>query len=364
MLVQKQRFRIPELLLQSGASLLDVQIGYETYGTLNSDGTNAILVAHYFSGTSHAAGRYDESDPEPGYWDAIIGPGKAIDTTKYFVVSADSISNVNARMKTVISTGPSSVDPLTGRVYGSRFPVVAIADFVTSQKALCDSLGIRHLHAVAGPSMGAFQAFEWAVRYPHFVDRVIPVVPAGLALEPYLISQVQMWCEPILLDPNFQNGDYYGTGREPVAGLTQSLKLITLNALHQDWAQRLYMRCWADGRDPAKDLSAGFAINRALDETARGRAEVADANAILRTARAVQLFNIQDRKHLLRQKFLMIPAASDLLMAQPYFDRGLAELRALKLSVEVFTLQGTGGHLDGLNCMAQATDVIRRFLDN
>lgn len=364
MIVQKQAFRIPELMLQSGARLEDVHIGYETYGTLNSAGTNAILIAHYFSGTSHCAGRFHESDPEPGYWDAIIGPGKAIDTNKYFVISADSIANVNAKVPHVISTGPSSIDPQTGRPYGSKFPVVSVADFVVSQKRLCDSLGIKHLHAVAGPSMGAFQSFEWAARYPHFVDRVMPVIPAGLALEPYLISSVQSWCMPILLDPDFQGGDYYGTGREPLAGLTQCFKLMTLNALHQDWAQRLFQRRWADERDPAKDMNATFAVERALDDAAKLRAQSGDANAILRTARAVQLFNIQDRKHLLRQKFLLIPAASDLMMAPPYFDRGLAELKALGLPIEVFVLQGSGGHLDGVNSMGQADHVIRKFLDS
>lgn len=363
MLVRKKIFRLPELLLQCGRTLREVEIGYETYGTLNEKGDNAIFIAHYFSGTSHAAGRYTEADAEPGYWDAVIGPGKAFDTNKFFIVSADSLSNVNAKVPTVVSTGPSSIDPATGFAYGSSFPVVTIGDFVTTQKALCDALGIKHLHTVAGPSMGALQSFEWAARYPDFVDRVIAVVAAGLATEPYLISQIQLWSAPIWLDPNFRGGDYYGQA-EPLEGLRQSLKLVTFTALHQDWAQRIFQRRVGDrSADPATDLKGRFAIDQALDETANTRAYMTDANAFLRTARAVQLFSIRERKDRLRARFLFVPAASDLLMQRSYIDRAMKELRDLKLSVDEFVIEGDGGHLDGLNRIAQASDAIRAFLE-
>jgi homoserine O-acetyltransferase len=363
-LVEKKTFRLPELLLQSGVRLPDVQVGYETYGTLNAEGTNAVLICHFFSGTSHCAGRFHESDPEPGYWDAVIGPGKAIDTNRFFVVSSDVLSNVNTKIPHVVATGPSSIDPSTGRPYGSRFPVITIGDFVTVQKALVDSLGINHLHAVAGPSMGALQTLEWSVRYPNFMDRVMPVIAPGLSAEPYLISQLQQWCEPVLRDPNFQGGNYYGTGREPIEGLAQSFKLITFMAVHQEWALKLFGRRLAEDGDPAKDMNAHFAIDRYLDEVGRTRAQLTDANALLRIARANQLFSIEERKRNIRAKFLMIPSSSDLLMTPGMFKRGLQELLDLGVSVETFTLEGTGGHLDGLNSIGLASDAIRKFMEN
>jgi homoserine O-acetyltransferase/O-succinyltransferase len=364
MLVQKKIFRLPELLLQCGRTLREVEVGYETYGTLNEAGDNAVLIAHYFSGNSHAAGRYQESDPEPGYWDAIIGPGKAIDTNKYFVVSSDTLANVNAKVPTVVSTGPSSIDPATGRYYGSDFPIVTIGDFVTVQKALSDALGIRHFQAVCGPSMGALQSFEWAVRYPDMISKVISVIGPGIATEPYLISLVQMWAAPILLDPDFNGGDYYGQ-REPLRGLQESFKNITLTCVGYDWANRLYQRRLGDrSPDPAIDLNGKFAIDQSLDDLAKTRASMSDANALLRTARAVQLFSIHERKNRLKAKFLFVSANSDLVMQKAYTDRGIKEIRELGLSVSEFIIEGDGGHLDGLNKIAQAADSIRSFLES
>ena len=139
LLVKKQRFELPELHTVGGATIHDVAVGYETYGALNEARDNAILVAHYFSGSSHAAGRYRADDPLPGYWDAIIGPGKAVDTDRYFVIASDTLVNFNANDPNVVTTGPASLDPATGRPYGLSFPAVAIADFVRVQKALVDS---------------------------------------------------------------------------------------------------------------------------------------------------------------------------------------------------------------------------------
>lgn len=364
MIVQKQTFPLSSLQLACGRTLHDVRIGYETYGTLNAAGDNAILITHYFSGTSHAAGRFSEADVEPGYWDAIIGPGKAIDTDRYFVISADSLANVNAKMKHVVTTGPASIDPQTQKPYASSFPVVTIGDFVDVQKALCDALGVKHLHAVAGPSMGAMQALEWAARYPAMLDRVIAVVPPGLYIEPYLSAMLDVWCSPLVLDSDFAGGDYYGRA-EPVRGLVATLKLITFMALHHGWARRFFgaQPRWADDtRDPLQSIEHRYAIDATLTEVARDRARVADANSILRIARAVQLFSVRDRIADMRARFLFIPAESDLLILPAYAERGISELRAAGLSVETFLLKGDGGHLDGLQQIARAADPIRGFL--
>jgi homoserine O-acetyltransferase len=175
-LVEKQVFMLPALTTVGGQVIRDVRVGYEHYGALNAARDNAILVTHYFSGTSHAAGRYAATDPSPGYWDSIIGAGKPIDTDRFFVISSDTLVNLNTKDPRTVTTGPASINPDTGRPWGMTFPIVTIRDFVNLQKALLDSLGIRKIHAVVGASMGAMQAFEWAAAYPDIVERIIPVI--------------------------------------------------------------------------------------------------------------------------------------------------------------------------------------------
>jgi homoserine O-acetyltransferase len=174
-------------MTRSGALLKPVRVGWESYGTLDRERSNAILVTHYFSATSQAAGRYTVHDELPGYWDAIIGPGKAIDTNKFFVLSSDTLVNLNARDPQVITTGPASIDPDTGARYGMRFPIVSIHDFIQLQKVLVESLGIKRLRAVVGPSMGALQAYQWAQSYPDMVGRIMPVIGAAGG-DPFLIA--------------------------------------------------------------------------------------------------------------------------------------------------------------------------------
>ena len=166
LIVEKKTFEMPSYTTAGGVTIKNVKIGWEAAGTLNADKSNAILVTHFFSGTSHAFGKYATSDAVPGYWDAIIGPGKAIDTNKYYVISSDTLVNLNAKAPNVVTTGPASINPDTGKPYGMRFPVVSIKDFVNVQRALIESLGIKKLDAVVGASMGALQAYEWAASHP------------------------------------------------------------------------------------------------------------------------------------------------------------------------------------------------------
>jgi protein-S-isoprenylcysteine O-methyltransferase Ste14 len=166
LVVEKQVFEMPLFKTFGGQHIKDVKVGWEAYGTLNEDKSNVILITHYFSGSSHAAGKYNSDDAATGYWDSIIGPGKAIDTDRFYVVSVDTLANLNAYDPNVITTGPASINPDTGKPYGLDFPVVTIRDFVNVQKALLESLGISKLYAVIGPSMGSMQAIDWATAYP------------------------------------------------------------------------------------------------------------------------------------------------------------------------------------------------------
>src|SRR6516164_3701141 len=195
-ILEKKTFELPSYTTVAGEIIKSVKIGWEAAGTLNADKSNAILVTHYFSGTSHAFGKYAPDDKIAGYWDAIIGPGKAIDTNKYYVLSSDTLVNLNAKQSHVVTTGPASTNPDTGRPYAMSFPVVSIKDFVNVQKALIESLGIRKLKAVIGASMGALQAYEWAASYPDMLERVIPVIGTP-GLDAFAIEWLDIWAAPI-----------------------------------------------------------------------------------------------------------------------------------------------------------------------
>jgi homoserine O-acetyltransferase len=361
-LINKQVFEFTAFTLDSGKTLPYLRLGYETYGRLNAACDNAILIAHHFSGTSHAAGRYSEDDAEPGYWDAIIGPGKAIDTDTHFVIAVDSLCNLMAKDPLVTTTGPSSVEPETGKPYGTRFPVVTIGDFVEAQRLLCDRLGIQRLQAVAGPSMGSMQALEWAVRYPKRVARVIAAISPGFSIDAYLLACLTTWCAPIVLDANYNGGDYY-SGPEPLNGLTQAIHMLGLDSLHPDGVRKVFARRWAHRElDPHVSLDHRYAIDRTLDTMSYERAKFADANSFRYIARAVQLFNIEDRLDELSAPVLFIPARSDLIMPPALSEKAADHLRSRGVSADLFVIEGEGGHLDGLLNIGRASSVIRDFL--
>ena len=287
MIVEKKVFELERFTTANGADLKSVRIGWESYGELNADASNAVLITHFFSATSHAAGRYSPADELPGYWDAIIGPGKAIDTDRYFVLSSDTLVNINVNDPKVTTTGPASLDPDTGKPYGMSFPVVSIRDFVNVQKALVESLGISKLKAVVGPSMGALQAYEWATAYPEMVERIVPVIGAAGG-DPFLIAWLDIWAQPIRLDPNWRGGDYYG-GEPPMEGVRLALKTIMLHANQAGWAAGFGKEPAEPGRDPADALANRFKIVEFIDQACALRAPVVDANTLLYMVRANQL---------------------------------------------------------------------------
>src|SRR5262249_34343285 len=259
LIVEKKTFAWPSYTTVAGETIKSVKVGWESAGTLNSDKSNAVLITHFFSGTSHAFGKYSAEDKTVGYLDAIIGPGKAINTNKNFFLSFDTLVNLNVNMPNVITTGPASIDPDTGKPYGMSFPVVSIKDFVGVEKSLIDSLGIKKLKAVVGASMGGLQAYEWAQTYPDNVDRIVAVV-AYATPEPYLIAWLDMWAQPIRLDPKWNNGDYYGKA-PPTDGLKAALKLVTLQANSWEWARATFGTAPAEAdKDPGKAIGNKFKI--------------------------------------------------------------------------------------------------------
>ena len=364
LLVGKQVFHLPAYTTEGGHVIPDVRVGYETWGRLNAAGDNAIFIAHYYSGTSHAAGKYSEEDALPGYWDAIIGPGRAIDTERYFVVSADTLCNINAHAPKVVTTGPASIDPATGRAYGMRFPTVTMADSVRVHKALIDSLGVTRLHAVAGPSGGSIQAMEWAVNFPDLVERVVHVIGPGFSISPWVIALLDAWVAPVKLDARWNQGDYYA-GPPPLEGVTQALKTVALTARHWDWAQNNFGYRLADpAKLPADAFSHQFRIQEALQQAAGAAAPLVDGNHMIYMARANQLYNVEERIDRIRARILFVPAATDLVFPPQFALAAAGRFRAMGGVAQVFVIEGDGGHLDGLYNIALAAEAIRGFIES
>jgi homoserine O-acetyltransferase len=359
MLVEKKVFELASYTTQGGGTIKNVRIGWESYGTLNADKSNVILVTHFFSGTSHAAGKYRETDAVAGYWDPIIGPGKAIDTDKYFVISSDTLVNLNANTPNVVTTGPSSVDPDTGKPYGMTFPVVTFRDFVNVQKALLDSLGVQKLRAVVGASMGALQAFEWAAAYPERVERIVPVIGAA-GSDPFLIAWLDVWGQPIRLDPKWNGGDYYGK-EPPNAGLTAALKVVSLQANQAEWATQAFGDAPAvPSKAPRAAFENQFKIQATLDQTSAARAAGSDANNMLYLIKANQLADVDPAS--IKVPTLLISSPTDLVFPQTRVDRTATAIASNGTFVERATVTGPNGHLNGVLHIQQAGPVIADFL--
>jgi homoserine O-acetyltransferase len=360
--VEKKSFTLASYTTAGGKPIAQVKVGYETYGTLNAAGDNAVFIAHFYSGTSHAAGKYKESDAAPGYWNSIIGPGKPIDTDKYFVISADTLANLNTKDPNVTTTGPSSINPATGKHYGMSFPVVSMRDSVRVHKALLDSLGVKKLQAVAGASGGSVQAMEWAVNYPDYVERVIHVIGPGFSISPWVIGLLDAWVLPIKLDPKWNKGDYYGK-EEPVEGVAQALKLVTLTARHWGWAEKSFGYKLADAsKNPGDELGNVFLIEDTLQKNGMARARTTDANNKIYMAKANQLYNVESEVGKIKAKILFVPAASDLIFPPEFSKKAAERFIAQGGKAEVFVIEGEGGHLDGVLNVAKAGEAIRGFM--
>ena len=360
LIVEKKTFELPSYTTVAGATIKSVKIGWESAGTLNADKSNAILITHYFSGTSHAFGKYAPSDATAGYWDAIIGPGKAIDTRKYFVLSSDTLVNLNVNAPNVVTTGPASINPDTGKPYGMTFPVVSFKDFVNVQKALVDSLGIRRLRAVVGASGGGFQAYEWAASYPNMVERIVPVISTPRA-DPYLIGWLDAWAQPIRLDPKWNGGDYYDK-EPPLEGLKGALKLVTLHAFQSEWAAKTFGSEPAEaGKDPGKAMDNHFKIESGLETVAAARAKTADANHFLYMVRTNQLASADPAK--IKMPVLLLYSPTDLVFQEQQVAAAAGELAAAGSTIETGKLIGPYGHNNGVFAISQAADQIRAFID-
>lgn len=366
-IVEKRVFEMGPYTTVAGRPIKHVRVGYESIGTLNARRDNAILIIHYNRGTSHFAGRYKPDDELAGYWDAIVGPGKPLDTDRFFLVSADALCNTNARDGVTVTTGPSSLDPDTNRPYGMRFPQIQVRDLVNVQKALLESLGIAAPHAVMGASFGSMQTFEWAAAFPDLVSRIVCVIPSPF-VEDYTAAYLKFMRDMITQDPDWQGGDY-GSGPGPVKGLAMASRLMVLLALAPEWGQQFFARKWADpGKDPALDMGHDYASAAAIEAMAGLRLAATDANNFIYTQRANELFTLAGEPTLeaglrhVRARVLLIPTPNDHILPIEPIRRARDLLRDQGNEVDYTEIVGPLGHLNGIFAIDQAAAAITRFL--
>src|SRR5687767_4358145 len=239
--VEDRFFTLQDFRLADGSVMPEAMIAYETYGRLAPHGRNAVLITHGYTGSHHAAGRNPANGDQPGSWDGLIGPGKPIDTDRLFVVASNMLGSSYG------STNAASINPASGRPYGPDFPAIAIRDIVAAQKALLDSLGVKHLVAVAGPSYGGYQAFQWAVAYPDFMDAIVPVntAPWASANTDKQLAEMQA---RLATAPEWNGGRYYGKG-----GAKTALTEIRIETLRRYGTEANLARIY---QDPAECQAA------------------------------------------------------------------------------------------------------------
>lgn len=271
------------LVLESGERLGPVTLAYETYGTLDAAASNAILILHALSGDAHAAG-YHPDQAQPGWWDDCIGPGKAFDTDRFFVICSNVIGGCRG------STGPSSINPARGRPYGLEFPVITIRDMVEAQRHLLDHLGIERLLAVAGGSMGGMQALQWAVSYPERIRACIPLATTA-RLSPQTIALSEVGRQAIYRDPNWRHGNYYD-GPPPHAGLALArmighITYLSDQSMHHKFGRRLQQR-----DRYGYDFATEFAVESYLVHKGDAFTQRFDANSYLYVTKAMDYFDL------------------------------------------------------------------------
>ena len=332
-----------ELALEGGGTLAPFTIAYETYGTLSERKDNAILVTHALSGDAHVAGLQSAEDKRPGWWDMMIGPGKGLDTDKYFVISSNVIGGCGG------STGPASTNPATGEPYATDFPVVTIADMVNAQEMLIDHLGISKLLAAVGGSMGGMQVLEWAVSHPDRVHLAVPLATA--AIQPVqAIAFNEVGRQAIMGDPDWSGGHYYGK-KPPARGLGIARMVGHITYLSDEAMQEKFGRRLRDIHDYSFTFSADFEIESYLRHQGLSFTNRFDANSYLYITRALDYFDLT-RAHgsLVRAfrdvkaRFLVMGFSSDWLHPPYQLKEIVSALRATHKHVSYYEVESHYGH--------------------
>lgn len=344
-IVKPQNFQLPEpLALDCGRTLKGVNIRYETVGTLVPDRSNAILITHALSGDAHVCGRHAPEDPKPGWWDEMVGPGRAIDTNRYFVICSNVLGSCAG------STGPRSVNPETGNPYNLDFPVITIRDMVRAQRYLIDYLGIEKLLSVVGGSMGGMQAMEWAINYPDRLDSAVPIATTS-QLSPQSIAFDWVGREAIKYDPNWNNGNY-SADHVPDRGLAAARMLAHITYLSDESMSLKFGRDLQDTDSYSFDFHRDFAVESYLEHQGRRFVERFDANSYFYITRAMDYFDLAARAGgdlarafaSAKAAFLVVSFSSDWLFPTAESRKIVNALLKNRLNVSFCEIKSAYGH--------------------
>ncbi len=366
-LVQPQQLTFAEdelFQLDSGATLGPVTVAYETYGQLNADRTNAILITHALSGSAHAAGYHQPDESKTGWWDDCIGPGKAFDTNKFFIICSNVLGGCYG------STGPASPEPATGKPYGMRFPVVTIGDMVRAQVRLIDHLGIDTLLCVAGGSMGGMQALEWAAHYPHRLKASIPIATTAHH-SPMLIALSEVGRQAIYADPAWNNGDYYDADLKPDAGLAVARMVGHITYLSEESMQQKFGRRLQDQVRYGYEFRSEFQVESYLKYKGHNFTRRFDANSYLYVTKAMDYFDLSAETGSVAAAFansaelhyLVLSFTSDWLYPSYHSKELVSALTAAGADVTYLDVQSSWGHDAFLLEVETMTKLLSGFLE-
>ena len=354
-----------EMILECGAKLGPITIAYETCGKLNDDKSNAVLICHALSGDSHVAGYYSEDDSKPGWWDIMVGPGKGIDTDKYFIICSNILGGCMG------STGPCTYHPKTVEPYGHDFPVVTIGDMVRAQKALLGHLGIKKILSVIGGSIGGMQVLEWSVRYPEMVVSAVPLATttrhSALAIAFNEVAR-----QAIMTDPNWNNGDYYA-GPKPDIGLAVARMIGHITYLSDESMRLKFGRRLQDKSDFSFNFDADFQVESYLRYQGAKFVDRFDANSFLYITKAADYFDLE-KQHgsgstvkafsKTRAKFLVVSFTSDWLYPTYQSKSMVKAMKKNGLDVSFCEIEAQWGHDAFLLPSERLTLLLRSFLES
>lgn len=348
--------------LDSGKTLDNITVAYETYGELNKEKSNAILICHALTGDAHAAG-WHKGDKKPGWWEIVIGPGKAIDTEKYFVICSNVLGGCKG------TTGPSSINPQTGKEYGLEFPVITIKDMVKVQRKLVEYLEISQLYAVIGGSMGGMQVLEWMVSYPKMMKKAIPIATAAMSY-PQQIAFNAVGRQSIFSDPNWNGGNYYSTGKIPRNGLSLARMIAHITYLSDESMDIKFGRGLQDKDEISYDFTVDFQVESYLKYQGESFVKRFDANSYLYITKAVDLFDLSVNNSLIdgfkdvECKVEVLSVDSDWLYPTEQSTEIVTSLNANNVEVSFSEIKSNYGHDAFLLEKGQLNFILSKFLSD
>ena len=358
---QTAQFNSP-FTLKSGAVLPQYELTFETYGSLNADKSNAVLICHALSGNHHVAGKYADTDKSAGWWDNLVGPNKPLDTNKFFVIGLNNLGGCHG------STGPSTINPATGEPWGSNFPVLTVEDWVNSQALLVDHLGITNLAAVIGGSLGGMQALQWTLAYPNRVRHALVIASApNLTAQNIAFNEVAR--QAIITDPEFYDGNYYAHGAVPRRGLRIARMLGHITYLSDDAMGEKFGRKLRSG-----EIKYGFDVEFEMESYLRYQGDKFagefDANTYLRMTRALDYYdpalvfngNLSAAMAQAKAKFLVVSFTSDWRFSPARSREIVKALLDNELSVKYAEVTAAHGHDAFLMPDKHYHDILRTYL--